>query len=458
MAKLDPFGNSDLDQHGSRSTLPAASASVATRLAPIVGDMLGSAAALLHVTCWDGSSFGDAGSPVRLRVNTPTALKRLVWAPGELGLSRAYVAGEIDLEGSVFDLLGIRDAIADPSEHVRVGFGPAGFARLLVSAVGLGAVGVPPKPPPEEASVRGRLHSRPRDRAAITHHYDVGNDFYGVLLGPTLTYSCAYFARPEMTLDEAQDAKHELICAKLGLAPGMRLLDVGCGFGGMALHAAIHHGVEAVGVTVSPAQHALATERVAAAGLEDRVEIRLADYRDIDDGPYDAVSSIGMFEHVGLNRMGEYFARIRHLLRPGGRFLNHAISRPGKVSEIDRRSFLARYVFPDGELHEVGSVASAMARESFEVRDVESLREHYARTTRAWVANLEKDWDRAVSIVGAARARIWQLYLAGSALGFEGNRIGVHQVLAVKTGPDGASGMPPSRESWAVPSTFSAVM
>lgn len=452
MAKLDPFGNSDPHQR-----VRAARAPVATRLAPIVADMLGSAAALLHVTCWDGSSFGDAGSPLRLRVNTPTALKRLLWAPGELGLSRAYVAGEIDLEGSVFDLLGIRDAIADPSEHVRVGFSPAGFARLLVSAAGLGAVGVPPTPPPEEARVRGRLHSRARDRAAITHHYDVGNDFYSVLLGPSLTYSCAYFARPEMTLEEAQDAKHELICAKLGLAPGMRLLDVGCGFGGMALHAAIHHGVEVVGVTVSPAQHALASERVAAAGLKDRVEIRLSDYRDIDDGPYDAASSIGMFEHVGLNKMGEYFARIRDLLVPGGRFLNHAISRHGTVSKIDRRSFLARYVFPDGELHEVGSVVSAMARESFEVRDVESLREHYALTTRAWVANLEESWDRAVSIVGEARARVWQLYLAGSALGFEGNRIGVHQVLAVKTGPDGASGMPSSRESWTLPATLPAV-
>lgn len=374
-----------------------------------------------------------------------------MWAPGELGLARAYVAGEIDLDGSVFDLLGVRDSLAAPREHVAVRVGAAGVARLVATAARLRLLGPPPPPPPEEARIRGRLHSRARDRAAVTHHYDVGNDFYRLLLGPSLTYSCGYFPRPDTTLEEAQDAKHELVAAKLGLEPGMRLLDIGCGFGGMVLHAARTRGVTAVGVTVSPAQHALAAERVRAARLEDRVEIRLADYRDVDDGPYDAVSSIGMFEHVGLDRMGEYFARIRGLLAPGGRLLNHAISRPGRDAAIGRRSFLARYVFPDGELHEVGSVVSAMSREGFEIRDVESLREHYARTTREWVANLEGAWGEAVALVGEGRARIWRLYLAGSALAFSAGRIGVHQVLGVKTRPDGGSGMPATRQSFLVP-------
>jgi cyclopropane-fatty-acyl-phospholipid synthase len=189
---------------------------------------------------------------------------------------------------------------------------------------------------------------------------------------------------------------------------------------------------------------------VASAGLADKVDVRLADYRDIDDGPYDAVSSIGMFEHVGLTRLREYFIRLRELLTPGGRLLNHAISMPDGTTQMDRNSFMGRYVFPDAELHEVGSVISTMQRQSLEVRDVESLREHYARTTRAWVANLEGEWDQAVEMIGAARARIWRLYLAGSALGFEANRISIHQVLAVKTHAGGESDMPPTRESFAV--------
>ena len=421
--------------------------SAAVGLRPIIDGLLGRDAPL-RVTCWDGSTIGDPKSTVHLRFNSPDALRRLLWAPGELGLSRAYVAGEIELLGSVFDLLALHDRMAAPTEHTRVRLNGAAWASLVRSALRTKALGPPPPRPPEEPRMRGRLHSPGRDRAAVTHHYDVGNDFYRLLLGPTLTYSCAYFPTLETGLDQAQEAKYELIASKLGLVPGMRLLDVGCGFGGMVIHAARHHGVRAVGVTISPAQHALATERVAAAGLTDLVDIRLADYRDIDDGPYHAISSIGMFEHVGLNKMREYFVRLEKLLSPGGRLLNHAISRPSGAPPIDRHSFIGRYVFPDGELHEVGSVISVMQGLAFEVRDVESLREHYARTTRAWVANLESRWNEAVAMVGVARARIWRLYLAGSALGFEANRISVHQVLAVNTRRDGASGMPPTRDSF----------
>jgi cyclopropane-fatty-acyl-phospholipid synthase len=385
---------------------------------------------------------------VRIHFKSPDALRRLLWAPGELGLARAYVAGDIEVEGSIFDLLALRNSIADPDEDGRIRLGGPGWVSLARSAVRSGGFGLPLPLPSTEPRLRGGLHSRARDREAVTHHYDVGNDFYRLLLGPTLTYSCAYFARPDIDLEEAQEAKYDLICSKLGLTRGMRLLDVGCGFGGMVIHAAHRYGVRAVGVTISPAQYGLAAQRVAAAGMADKVEIRLADYRDIHDGLYDAVSSIGMFEHVGLNRLQEYFTGLRDVLTEGGRLLNHAISRPAGAAPINRNSFMGRYVFPDAELHEVGSVISAMQGQSLEVRDVESLREHYARTTRAWVTNLEDGWDQAVAMIGLAKARIWRLYLAGSALGFEANRISVHQVLAVKTDREGRSGMPPTRESF----------
>jgi cyclopropane-fatty-acyl-phospholipid synthase len=285
----------------------------------------------------------------------------------------------------------------------------------------------------------------------VAHHYDVGNEFYRLVLGPTMTYSCAYFETEDTPLDTAQAAKYELICRKLGLQPGMRLLDVGCGWGGMAMHAAQRHGVSAVGVTLSRAQQELAARRVADAGLEDRIEIRYQDYRDIDDGPYDAISSIGMFEHVGLDGLEEYLARLFTLLRPGGRLLNHAISRPageGGRPRFDPNSFIERYVFPDGELLEVGTVVSAMQQHGFEVRDVESLREHYARTLRHWVANLEGSWDQAVALAGEARTRIWKLYMAASAVNFEAGRTSIHQALGVRPGIAGGSSMPLTRKDF----------
>ncbi len=298
-------------------------------------------------------------------------------------------------------------------------------------------------PPPEEARLRGRRHSPERDAAAIAHHYDVSNRFYELVLGPSLTYSCAVFTTPRDSLETAQSNKYELICRKLDLQPGMRLLDVGCGWGGMAMHAAQNHGARAVGITLSKAQGERAHQRVQDAGLADRVEIRVQDYREVDDGPYDAISSIGMFEHVGRARLAEYFTRLHRLLRPAGRLLNHGISRPEPTrrTAFASSSFIDRYVFPDGELHEVGSVVSSLHGTDFEVRHLESLREHYALTLRQWVANLEASWDEAVAEVGAPRARIWRLYMAASALNFESNRNQIHQVLATRT-EAGTSGMP----------------
>jgi cyclopropane-fatty-acyl-phospholipid synthase len=301
----------------------------------------------------------------------------------------------------------------------------------------------PVPPPPEEVVLKGRRHSKRRDAQAISHHYDVSNAFYQLVLGPSITYSCAVFHDPSESLEDAQAHKYELICQKLGLRPGMRLLDIGCGWGGMVLHAAREHGVDAVGVTISKRQAELAAKRVAEAGLSAHVEIRQQDYRDVADGPFDAVSSIGMFEHVGEARLTEYFARIGELVAEGGRVLNHAISRPaGMGIRLPRRSFVNRYVFPDGELHEVGRVVSQVQAAGFEARHVESLREHYALTLRRWVDNLEANWDAAVAEVGEGRARVWRLYMAGSAINFEANRTQIHQVLAVKTGESGASGLP----------------
>jgi cyclopropane-fatty-acyl-phospholipid synthase len=428
-----------------RSPLIASAAEV---LGPVLEDFLGPHLPVRFVF-WDGSEIPGRGeSEAQVIFRTPLALRRLIYAPNELGLGRAYVAGDLDLDGDIFEILALRDRLAAQRDHTTLDLGRKRWAQLLRAGRTLGAFGPPTPPPPEEARLKGRLHSRSRDAAAIGHHYDISNDFYRLVLGETMTYSCAYYPSADTTLDQAQRAKYDLICRKLGLHAGMRLLDVGCGWGGMVMHAAEHYGVEAVGVTISPAQAELAEKRVAEAGLADLVEIRLQDYRALAGERFNAISSIGMFEHVGLSQLTRYLRVLYALLEPPGRLLNHAISRPPGPSGFDKRSFITRYVFPDGELHEVGSVVSAMQSEGFEVRDVESLREHYGRTLRGWMSNLEADWTDAVSHAGAARSRIWRLYLAGSALGFEGGRLNIHQVLAVKTTSDGGSGMPPTRRSF----------
>ncbi|HPU38079.1 MAG TPA: class I SAM-dependent methyltransferase [Microthrixaceae bacterium] len=381
----------------------------------------------IRIELHDGSSLGPPDAPATVRVRTSDALRRIIMAPGELGFARAYVVRDIEIVGDIYAVLSLRSRI--PSPRLT--------ARQWVDAVRLVRPSdlIPMAPPPEEIRISrfGRLHSRGRDAAAISHHYDVSNGFYELVLGPSMVYSCALWEDRGVGLEAAQWAKLELICQKLALRPGIRLLDVGCGWGTLVRHAARHHGVDAVGITLSRAQAEWARDRTAAEGLSDRVEIRVQDYRDIHDGPFDAVSSVGMFEHVGAARLAEYFDDVHALMTPRGRFLNHAISRPpGHAAAISPRSFVARYVFPDGELHEVGSVVTAMQAAGFEARHVEDLREHYALTLRAWVSNLEANWDRAIAAVGIRRARIWLLYMAGSALGFEGGRIGVHQVLGLR--------------------------
>ena len=428
-------------------------ADAALRLRSLVEQLLGAPLGL-RIRAWDGSQAGPPDAPA-LVVRNRRAVRHLLWKPGELGLARAWVAGDLDIEGDLYaalDLLSglvwergddartLAQTLRDPETRAAV--------RDLVRIAGLP---LPPAPPREEVRrARTHLHTKRTDRRAISHHYDVGNDFYEIVLGPSMVYSCAYWPAPDSTLETAQRDKLELICRKLGLTPGQRLLDVGCGWGSMAIHAAREHGVSVVGITLSHEQAAYARKCVAEEGLTDRVEIRVQDYRDVVDGPFDAVSSVGMAEHVGSERYLEYAEHLHRLLKPGGRLLNHQIARRPQRDESSYSvdEFIDAYVFPGGELAPLGTTVTQLERAGFEVRDVEPIREHYALTLRHWVTNLEARWARAQQLAGPGRARVWRLYMAASALAFERNRIGVNQVLAVRTPEDGDSGMPLRARTW----------
>lgn len=414
----------------------AKTSGVAPRLAEALAIVLGTEEIPIRLRAWDGSEAGPSDAPV-IEFRSRKALRRMLWSPGQLGLSRAYVAGEIEAHGDIFaafTALSSAGKLAEPGPFSRPTARELG--TLLSTAVLLGAVGPNPAPPPEEAKVEkhGRRHSKKRDAAAISHHYDVGNDFYRLVLGPTMVYSCAVYDSEDATLEDAQEAKLDLVCRKLGLQPGMRVLDVGCGWGSFALHAAERYGANVVGITISTEQAELVRKRVAEAGLTERVDIRVQDYREIDDGPFDAISSIGMSEHVGRAQLPRYVSQLHSLLRPGGRLLNHAISWNAGPTEDDPDSFIPRYVFPDGEMLSLSEVVVALEAGGFEVLDVEALRRHYALTLRAWVRNLEEHWDEAVRLTSPGRARVWRLYMASSALGFENGLTGVNQVLLQKPG------------------------
>jgi cyclopropane-fatty-acyl-phospholipid synthase len=399
----------------------------------------------VRLRAWDGTEAGPVDGPI-LIIRHRRALRRLMWQPNELGLARAYVAGEIDVEGDLYDALGRLAALIWRAPDIR-GLPMRAVAGDLLR---LGVIGTQPAPPPEEMVVSGTRHSKRRDRQAVSHHYDVGNNFYRIVLGPSMVYSCAYWTSTDSGYDlaDAQRDKLDLICRKLDLRPGQRLLDVGCGWGSLALHAAREYGVRVLGVTLSTEQADYARKSVAESGLTDQVEIRIQDYRDLDDGPFDAISSVGMAEHVGTGPYLDYAKILYGQLKVGGRLLNHQISAIHPEPGQSGRSFIDAYVFPDGELAPVGTTVSLIEEAGFEVRDVQALREHYARTLRAWVANLEAQWSRAVRLTSSGRARVWRLYMAASALAFEQGRIGVNQVLAVKTRRDGVSGMPSTRAAW----------
>ncbi|MEU5917309.1 cyclopropane-fatty-acyl-phospholipid synthase family protein [Streptomyces sp. NPDC047141] len=423
-------------------------ADAASRLATLAEELLG-VPLPVRLRAWDGSEAVPPGArasgPV-LIVRDRRALRRMIWKPGELGLARAWVAGELDVEGDLYELMDRLSGILwERGEETRSLLDSVRDPKLRAAARALLRIAgplPPPQPPAEEMRGRhGSRHTRRRDRQAISHHYDVGNDFYALVLGPSMVYSCAYWTE-DGTLEDAQRDKLDLVARKLNLRARDRLLDVGCGWGSMAIHAAREYGARVVGVTLSREQAAFARKRIAEEGLTDLIEIRVQDYRDVTDGPYDAISSIGMAEHVGEVKYREYADTLYGLLKPGGRLLNHQISRrpesDEEAYEID--AFIDAYVFPDGELAPMGRTLTSLEDAGFEVRDVEAIREHYALTLRRWVANLEADWERAVRLTSPGRARIWRLYMAASAVSFERNRIGVNQFLAVRTPGSGKSG------------------
>ncbi|GAB2677899.1 class I SAM-dependent methyltransferase [Thalassiella azotivora] len=403
----------------------------------------------VRLTAFDGSSLGPVDAPVRLHLASERGLSYLATAPGDLGLARAYVTGDLELHGV---------HPGDPYEALKL-LGQwrfrrptPGQARDILRMMGWRRF-IPPPPPPQEhlprwrRAVEGLRHSRQRDARAIERHYDVSNAFYEMVLGPSMAYTCAVYPKAGASLEEAQEEKLDLVCRKLDLQPGGRLLDVGCGWGGMVRHAARHYGVTAVAVTLSGQQARWAAEAVERDGLADRVTVLHRDYRDAPGTDYDAISSIGLTEHIGVRNYPAYFRFLRARLRDGGRLLNHCITRPDNVSSPDPGAFIDRYVFPDGELTGSGRIISEAQDAGLEVRHEENLREHYALTLRDWCANLRDHWDACVGEVGEQTARVWGLYMAGSRIGFETNGVQLHQVLAVRTSADGRSGMP-LRPAW----------
>ncbi len=384
---------------------------------------------------YDGSSAGPVDADVVLEVRSPRAVQYLAGAPSQLGLARAYVAGDLEIIGDAYTALSRLYPL--PLDHLSWSdkfalareFAPHVLAR--------------PAPPPQERRLNGRRHSKRRDADAIHHHYDVSNRFYSWVLGHSMAYTCAVFPSADASLETAQEEKFDLVCRKLDLKPGMRLLDVGCGWGGMVMHAVKHYGVTAIGVTLSEQQASYGKESIEQAGLTSQAQIRFSDYRDVPESGFDAVSSIGLTEHIGRANYPSYFSFLYGKLRPEGRMLNHTITRPHDnwVSYF-KTSFINRYVFPDGELSGPSQVMTAMNSAGFEIRHEENLREHYALTLKHWCQNLEDHWDEAVGEAGLGTARVWRLYMAASRLGFDIDMIQLHQFLGVKLGPRGSSGMP----------------
>ena len=375
---------------------------------------------------WDGSQLEPtiAGGPV-LTVRSPAAVAHLLRAPGQLGLGRAYAAGELEAD-DLDRVIGLLDSFhAPPIDR-------ATRARLTLAAVRACGLTRPPRIPASELRPRGRRHSRERDERAVRHHYDVSNEFFALFLDDSMTYSCALFSRGAATLEEAQVAKRELVATKLGLREGERVLDVGCGWGSFVIHAAREHGVHALGVTLSPAQAELARRRVAAAGLEDRVEIRVCDYRDLrltGGERFDAIASIGMVEHVGSSRIDEYAGVLARLLEPGGRLLNHGIARL-RHGDAEAGPFSERYVFPDAAPLHLSRIQLALERAGFETDHVEGLRQDYVDTLSAWIDRLDANREAAERLAGGERLRVWRLYLRAARNGFQTGFTSIYQVLA----------------------------
>lgn len=393
----------------------------------------------LRFTAYDGSIAGPEDAPLGLELLNPRGTTYLATAPGDLGMARAYVAGDLQAHGvHPGDPYRLLKALADELHFKRPS--PRMLTQIIRS-IGIEHL-VPIAPPPQEALprwrriVEGLRHSRSRDAESIHHHYDVSNTFYERVLGPSMTYTCAVYPHPEASLEEAQENKYRLVFDKLRLRPGDTLLDVGCGWGGMVRHAA-RHGVRTIGATLSAEQAGWAQRAIADDGLTELAEVRHCDYRDVRETGFDAVSSIGMTEHIGVANYHDYFGFLKSRLRTGGLLLNHCITRADNKSSATAGDFIDRYVFPDGELTGSGRVVSEIQDAGLEVLHTENLRNHYELTLRDWCANLVEHWDSAVAEVGLATAKVWGLYMAGSRLGFEHNVIQLHHVLARNGGDTG---------------------
>ncbi|MGA8851597.1 MAG: class I SAM-dependent methyltransferase [Aeromicrobium sp.] len=398
---------------------------------------------------FDGSSAGPEDATLTLRLINERGLAYLMTAPGDLGFARAYVSGDLEVDGihpgNPYDIMVLI------MSQLRFKVPSAAEMLQIVRSLGFGNL-KPPTPPDEEhlpkwrRAFEGMRHTKKRDAEAIQHHYDVSNRFYELVLGESMTYTCAVYPTADSTLEEAQFAKYDLICRKLDLQPGQRLLDIGCGWGGMVRHAAQHYGVNVIGVTLSREQAAWAQDAIERQGLDHLAEVRFGDYRDVVESEFDAVSSIGLTEHIGVRNYPAYFQFMHDVIKPGGRVLNHCITRPNnKTKPIG--AFIDRYVFPDGELTGVGRITVAAQESGLEVRHVENLREHYALTLKGWCENLVAHWDDCLDEVSEGRAKVWGLYMAGSRLAFERNEIELHHVLAVRPDAHGGANWP-LRPTW----------
>ncbi|MDG3015743.1 class I SAM-dependent methyltransferase [Speluncibacter jeojiensis] len=398
----------------------------------------------VRFTAYDGSATGPADAPVGLHLGTPRAVSYLATAPGELGLARAYISGDIEATGvRPGDPYPLLKAMIEKRNFRRP---PIGVLAGVVRSLGPGVLR-PVAPPPQEARptwrriAAGLRHSKLRDANAIHHHYDVSGDFYRLMLGPSMTYTCAVYPTADASLEEAQEEKHRLVFDKLGLQPGDRLLDIGCGWGAMVRYAA-RRGVRVLGVTLAAEQATWAQRAIEDEGLGDLAQVRFSDYRDVPESGFDAISSMGMTEHIGIGQYPTYFGFFHDKLRPGGRMLNHCVTRPVNNARRRGQALMDRYLFPDGELTGSGRIITEVQNAGLEVLHEENLRPHYAMTLRDWAENLAGNWDAAVDEVGEGTARVWSLMLAGGRLGFDRNHVQLHQVLAVRPHDDGSTGLP----------------
>ncbi len=412
---------------------------LAEALEPLVGGDLP-----VRLRAWDGSEAGPADAPL-VELRSRDAVRRLLWHPGELGAAQAYVTGELEVHHDLDEALTHVWTVAAERGLAGVRPSPAAFGRALRAAVGVGAVGRAPRLPDSQARVGGRLHSRLRDRRAISHHYDLSNEFYSLILDPSMAYSSGYWREqdPAYGLADAQRDKLDLVCQKIGLGPGRRFLDVGCGWGSLSLHAAQHYGARVTGVTIAAEQKRFIDERVRERGLEDLVEIRLQDYREIPEvhrapagtGPFDAVASIEMGEHVGEQNYRTYAGVLHDAVRPGGRVLVQQMSRAGgRNAHPGGGPFIESFIAPDMHMRPVGETVAYLERGGLEVRDVHALREHYVRTVTGWLARFESNLGRLTELVGEEVVRVWRLYLVGGAMAFRDGRMGVDQILMVRPG------------------------